>query len=236
MADVTPSDEDRDVREAREARAAHEAAGDPDAGPAAAPVHRTEATGTATGTHTSAGAPARTGTGTKPATGVGMAKEAGTETGTGSGVPPVGPAAGDGRGTAGAAHGPVSGSALIGGRAGSASDDALTGGAGAHHAPHDQGGEPQAEARTLLAHGDTEKYAARLHHAVGGFVDAPRAAVEEADQVLEDVADVFADALARRRRELRAAWQSGDGDAPDTERLRVALREYREFAERLLHV
>ncbi len=88
----------------------------------------------------------------------------------------------------------------------------------------------------MLAHGDTEKFSAQLHHAVGGFVDAPRAAVEEADHVLEEVADLFADALNRRRRDLRAAWQAGDGNDGDTERLRVALRDYREFAERLLHV
>ncbi|MDQ0786742.1 hypothetical protein [Streptomyces sp. B3I8] len=224
MAEVTPSDEDRDVREAREARAAHEAAGDPDAGPAAAPIHRTEATGTATGTHTGAGTPARTSTGT------------GTAASTGTTEPPVGPAAGDGKGGAGSAHGPVSGTALIGGRAGSATDDALTGGAGAHHATHDHGGEPHAARTPLLAHGDTEKFSAQLHHAVGGFVDAPRAAVEEADHVLEQVADLFTDALNRRRRDLRAAWQAGDGNDSDTERLRVALREYREFAERLLHV
>lgn len=88
----------------------------------------------------------------------------------------------------------------------------------------------------MLAHEATEKFSAQLHHAVGGFVDAPRAAVEEADHVLEEVADLVADALNRRRRDLRAAWQSGDGNDSDTERLRVALRDYREFAERLLHV
>ena len=245
MAEVTPSDEDRDVREAREARAAHEAAGDPDAGPAAAPIHRTEATGTATGTHTSAGTPTRAGTGADASAGTparaGAGTDAGTTASTGTAGPPAGPGAGDGRGGAGSAHGPVSGSALIGGRAGSATDDALTGGAGAHHATHDHathdhGGEPHAVRTPLLAHGDTEKFSAQLHHAVGGFVDAPRAAVEEADHVLEEVADLFTDALNRRRRDLRAAWQAGDGNDSDTERLRVALREYREFAERLLRV
>ncbi|MCF0086268.1 hypothetical protein [Streptomyces sp. MH192] len=312
MAEVTPSNEDRDVREAREARAAHEAAGDPDAGPAAAPMHRTEATGTAIGEgtvgRTGAGAHAGTptgageGVGTGAGAGTGRVTEAGTRTATGAGTPvgagestgtgtgtgapggsaafgreagvgretgagreagvgretggagagTAGPASagpgatgtesagtgtpGPGTGTPGAAHGPVSGSSLIGGRAGSASDEALTGGAGAHHAAHEQGGRPHGARSPLLAHEATEKFSAQLHHAVGGFVDAPRAAVEEADHVLEEVADLVADALNRRRRDLRAAWQSGDGNDSDTERLRVALRDYREFAERLLHV
>jgi hypothetical protein len=301
MAEVTPSNEDRDVREAREARAAHEAAGDPDAGPAAAPMHRTEATGTATGEGTVGGAGAHAGTprgagegaGTGAGAGTGRGTEAGTRTATGAGTPvgagestgtgtgtgapggsaafgreagvdreaglgsagtgTAGPASsavpgaigtesagtgtpGPGAGTPGAAHGPVSGSSLIGGRAGSASDEALTGGAGAHHAAHEQGGQPHGARSPLLAHEAAEKFSAQLHHAVGGFVDAPRAAVEEADHVLEEVADLVADALNRRRRDLRAAWQSGDGNDSDTERLRVALRDYREFAERLLHV
>lgn len=232
MAEVTPSNEDRDVRddrlvrEAREARAAHEAAGDPDAGPAAAPMHKTEPPVSTSTPGRGTGTGAGTGTGTGTGTGKTLADSAAS-----------GSEAGVGTAGTGSAHGPVSGSSLIGGRAGSATDDALTGGTGVHHETrHGHGGEPHAAHTPLLAHGDTEKFSAQLHHAVGGFVDAPRAAVEEADHVLEEVADLFADALNRRRRDLRAAWQAGDGNDGDTERLRVALRDYREFAERLLHV
>ena len=65
--------------------------------------------------------------------------------------------------------------------------------------------------------------------------------MEEADHVLEEVAARFADAVKQRRRTLRNSWQAGDGgqgkavDAGDTEQLRLALRDYRELAERLLH-
>ncbi|MER5523542.1 hypothetical protein ABT075_02865 [Streptomyces sp. NPDC002677] len=79
----------------------------------------------------------------------------------------------------------------------------------------------------------------RLQHAVTGFVDEPRAAVEEADRAVEELSARFTDAVDRRRRTLRGSWQDTDRDHPgsaDTEQLRLALREYRELADRLLHI
>ncbi|MER6343830.1 hypothetical protein ACWC10_00755 [Streptomyces sp. NPDC001595] len=90
----------------------------------------------------------------------------------------------------------------------------------------------------LLAHSEADKLSARLQHAVSGFVDGPRAAVEEADQVLEEIANRFTDAVTQRRRTLRHSWQETDEATPgttDTEQLRLALRDYRELADRLLH-
>ncbi|MFF3331114.1 hypothetical protein ACFYWX_16360 [Streptomyces sp. NPDC002888] len=98
------------------------------------------------------------------------------------------------------------------------------------------------EGARLLSHDEADKLALQLHHAVSGFVDEPRSAVEEADHVLEEVASRFTEAVTRRRRTLRGAWQSTEGgeDRPatstDTEQLRLALRDYRELAERLLRV
>ncbi|MCZ9345029.1 hypothetical protein NGM37_45515, partial [Streptomyces sp. TRM76130] len=75
----------------------------------------------------------------------------------------------------------------------------------------------------LLPHEECDELEQRLHHAVSGFVDAPRAAVEEADRVLEEIASRFTDAVTRRRRTLRASWQSSGTDrqatASDTEQL-----------------
>ncbi|MCX5089958.1 hypothetical protein OOK36_13795 [Streptomyces sp. NBC_00365] len=89
----------------------------------------------------------------------------------------------------------------------------------------------------LLSHDECDKYALRLQHAVGGFVDGPRASVEEADHVLEELTTEFTDAMTRRRRTLRTTWQAaGEGDRADTEKLRLALRDYREVTERLLHL
>ncbi|MER7834405.1 hypothetical protein ABTY98_00455 [Streptomyces sp. NPDC096040] len=79
----------------------------------------------------------------------------------------------------------------------------------------------------------------RLQHAVTGFVDEPRAAVEEADRAVEELSARLTDAVERRRRTLRGSWQATEGDHPgaaDTEQLRLALRDYRELADRLLHI
>ncbi|GGV85533.1 hypothetical protein GCM10010294_65230 [Streptomyces griseoloalbus] len=107
-------------------------------------------------------------------------------------------------------------------------------GTGTHH-----DGEGEAGHR-LLRHDDSDKLAAQLQHAVAGFVDAPRDAVQQADQVLQELTQRFTDAVTERRRTLRRSWHTADADegrsvtAADTEQLRLALRDYRELAERLL--
>ncbi|MDG9713302.1 hypothetical protein [Streptomyces sp. DH10] len=94
----------------------------------------------------------------------------------------------------------------------------------------------------LLPNDESDKLGSQLHHAVAEFVDAPRAAVEEADHVLEEIAARFTEAVTQRRRTLRHSWQSVEGgegkpvSSGDTEQLRLALKDYRELAERLLHV
>ncbi|MDX3640968.1 hypothetical protein [Streptomyces sp. MB09-02B] len=91
----------------------------------------------------------------------------------------------------------------------------------------------------LLPHDESDKLTQRLQHAVGGFVDEPRSAVEEADHVLEEVTARFTDAMTQRRRTLRTSWETGADDratATDTEQLRLALRDYRELTERLLRL
>ncbi|MFC9911033.1 hypothetical protein [Streptomyces sp. NPDC127197] len=96
---------------------------------------------------------------------------------------------------------------------------------------------PTARMAPLLPHDETDKLGLRMQQAVSGFVDGPRAAVEEADHVLEEIAARFTDAVTQRRRTLRRSWQSTDEGTPattDTEQLRLALQDYRELAERLL--
>lgn len=98
----------------------------------------------------------------------------------------------------------------------------------------------------LLPNDECDQLASRMQHAVAGFVDRPRDAVEEADHVLEELAARFTDAVNTRRRTLRGSWQAAEGRAEgkkgdtattaDTEQLRLALRDYRELTERLLHV
>ncbi|MFF0832787.1 MULTISPECIES: hypothetical protein [unclassified Streptomyces] len=112
--------------------------------------------------------------------------------------------------------------------------DAWPGGAGRH------GRQDTGAHAPLLAQEESEQWEERLRHTLAGFVEEPRSAVEEADRTLEEIAARFGEAVTRRRRNLRMSWQNekdgGPGRESDTEQLRLALRDYRELADRLLHL
>ncbi|MET8896813.1 hypothetical protein [Streptomyces albogriseolus] len=125
-----------------------------------------------------------------------------------------------------------------------ADDHATTPGAHGETGASGHTGHHGPDAR-LLADDTCDRLSAQLRQAVAGFVDRPRDAVEEADLVLHEITERLTDALTERRRTLAQHWKapaSGDpkkGDAApaaDTEQLRLALRDYRELAERLLGV
>jgi hypothetical protein len=65
-----------------------------------------------------------------------------------------------------------------------------------------------------------------------GFVDEPRRAVEEADALVALVMKRLAEVFADERTTLERQWDRGSEIS--TEDLRVALRKYRSFFERLL--
>jgi hypothetical protein len=88
---------------------------------------------------------------------------------------------------------------------------------------------------TLLPEGEHDKLTLRLQQALNTFVDSPRQAVEEADSVFDEVATHFTNTLTEQRRVLRSGWQGQDTEA-QTEDLRIALRQYQELTERLLHM
>jgi hypothetical protein len=67
-----------------------------------------------------------------------------------------------------------------------------------------------------------------------GFVDDPRRAVQQADELVAQVMKSLAESFARQRPEIEAEVGGGDQAAGDTENLRQALRRYRSFFERLL--
>ncbi|MFD3503071.1 hypothetical protein [Streptomyces sp. NPDC058678] len=146
----------------------------------------------------------------------------------GTPAPPGTPGSHGPSGTSGDAAPLVTGSEQSHGGHGSERGD------GAHDGTHGSG---------LLPHDESDKLAQRLQHAVAGFVDEPKTAVEEADHVLEEAAARFTDAVTQRRRTLRNSWQATDSGtegmpttSTDTEQLRLALRDYRELAERLLRI
>ncbi|MGW0334835.1 hypothetical protein ACWD0J_23705 [Streptomyces sp. NPDC003011] len=101
----------------------------------------------------------------------------------------------------------------------------------------------QSHGSGLLPRDECDKLSQRLQHAVAGFVDGPRDAVAEADHVLEEAAARLTEAVTQRRRTLRTSWQATDdgntgkpATSADTEQLRLALRDYRELADRLLRM
>jgi len=67
-----------------------------------------------------------------------------------------------------------------------------------------------------------------------GFVDEPRKAVEEADTLVAELMGRLAEGFAGERRRLEGQWE--ESDKVSTEDLRLAMRRYRSFFERLLSI
>jgi hypothetical protein len=67
-----------------------------------------------------------------------------------------------------------------------------------------------------------------------GFVDEPRVAVQQADELVAQAIKRLAENFASARNQLEQQWDRGDNVS--TEDLRVALRKYRTFFHRLLAV
>jgi hypothetical protein len=71
-------------------------------------------------------------------------------------------------------------------------------------------------------------------HIQTGFVDEPRAAVQQADELVARAMKHIAESFANERNRLEQQWDRGDD--VNTEDLRQALRKYRAFFQRLLSV
>ncbi|MER6290423.1 hypothetical protein [Streptomyces sviceus] len=89
--------------------------------------------------------------------------------------------------------------------------------------------------RPLVPSGGQGKVLQSLRHALNTFADAPHEALEEAESAYDGATARLVSALAERRRLLRAGWQGRDPEARSDE-LRLALRQYREITQRLLHI
>jgi len=68
----------------------------------------------------------------------------------------------------------------------------------------------------------------------GGFVDEPRTAVQQADELVASTMKRLAEIFSEERSRLENEWSRGD--EVSTEDLRQALRRYRSFFDRLLNV
>ena len=78
-----------------------------------------------------------------------------------------------------------------------------------------------------------ESYGARWNAVKGDFVDEPRQAVAKADALVGELLDELGQLFAQQRRGIE---RDLDNDDVSTEELRVALRRYRSFFDRLLSV
>ena len=79
---------------------------------------------------------------------------------------------------------------------------------------------------------DLESYRKRWREVQSEFVDEPRSAVEKADRLVTEVTQKLTQGFTTERQKLETAWESKKDSS--TEDLRVALRRYRSFFDRLL--
>jgi hypothetical protein len=86
----------------------------------------------------------------------------------------------------------------------------------------------------LFPAGEATSFRARWVEAQTSFVDEPRHAVEQADGLVAEMMQRLAQVFADERSKLEEQWSRGDDIS--TEDLRVALRRYRSFFDRLLSV
>jgi hypothetical protein len=102
----------------------------------------------------------------------------------------------------------------------------------ASEARSEAGGAEPSDGQPLLAPEQANDFKARWEEIQTGFVDEPRRSVEQADALVADLMQRLAESFSEERRSLEAQWDRGDDVS--TEDLRVALRRYRSFFDRLL--
>jgi hypothetical protein len=99
------------------------------------------------------------------------------------------------------------------------------------------GTESQAETtngEALFATNDLSGLRSRWDDVQATFVDDPRDCVERADALVSDVVERLTNGFTEARSRLEAQWARGE--EASTEDLRIALKRYREFFQRLLAV
>ncbi|MEV3925085.1 hypothetical protein [Actinomadura coerulea] len=98
-------------------------------------------------------------------------------------------------------------------------------------APGAPGTVPGGVQEKLIAAAEAERFRERWHEVQAAFVDDPGESVRKADGLASEAVDALGRALAAHRRSLTEALDGGE--AADTERLRLALRGYRDLLDRI---
>lgn len=86
----------------------------------------------------------------------------------------------------------------------------------------------------LFSASESNELVSRWSSVQAAFVDEPRQAVEQADELVATTMQRLAEIFAEERARLEGQWDGGD--SVSTEELRIALRRYRSFFRRLLAV
>lgn len=94
--------------------------------------------------------------------------------------------------------------------------------------------EPATNGESLFGGTDLAGLKARWDDVQAAFVDDPRQCVQKADHLVSDVVERLTTGFAQARTQLEEQWSRGQ--EASTEELRVALKRYREFFQRLLSV
>jgi hypothetical protein len=94
--------------------------------------------------------------------------------------------------------------------------------------------ETQETSVPLFAQNDAQDFRTRWEKIQSGFVDEPRKAVEDANELVDTVIKRLAEIFAVEREKVEKQW--GRTDSVSIEDLRIALRRDRSFFDRLLSV
>ena len=86
----------------------------------------------------------------------------------------------------------------------------------------------------LFSESEVGDFRSRWSNIQTAFVDEPRRAVEDADNLVASLMKKLAEGFANERSRLEGQWDRGDNVS--TEDLRLALQRYRSFFDRLLKV
>ncbi len=92
----------------------------------------------------------------------------------------------------------------------------------------------ESERVSLFPENELGDFRRRWKEVQGSFVDDPRTAVRNADELVASLMKRLAEVFADERGKLEHEWDKGE--TVSTEDLRVALRRYRSFFDRLLSV
>jgi len=84
----------------------------------------------------------------------------------------------------------------------------------------------------LFENGEVELFRTRWQEIQSRFVDDPNISVKDADELVANVIKIITSTFADKRIDLENQWKQGD--KVSTEDLRIALKQYRTFFDRLL--